>query len=211
MSKAKIKQLKEDIADYKAVINSPSAQQDEKDFAKEELAEAEAELAALEKEEEADEKEKPAPKAKPTKEPKPKAERKPREKREPKPKAEKPAKKEMKAGEEPSCDDLLKAWQERRRAAKKSAKKAKTRSVMSIIADKVEDAVAKAIKTMPASDIKANPERAINRFEKLESSMQKFLQDFRTVLGDDYKASEVSDAVKHIEDLIKKLKARYDK
>lgn len=208
MSKAKIKQLKEDIADYKAVLASASAQQDEKDFAKEMLAEAEAELEKLEAEEEGEKEEKP--KAKPEKEAKPAKERKPREK---KAKAPRPEKKEApkKKKDEPSCDDLLKAWQERRTAAKKAAKKAKTRSVMAMIADKVEDAVAKAIKTVPVSDIKKDPKRAINRFEKLETSMQEFLQDFRTVLGDEYKAAEVTSAVKHIEDLIKKLKARYDK
>lgn len=198
-----IKAIEKEIAEYEELLAEPSVPADEKDFARDEIKSLKEELAKMQAKESKPEKKEAAA-------PKPKEERKPREPKEPKAKAEKPAKK-AKKGDEPSCDDLLKAWNERRSAAKKSAKKAKTRSVFAIIADKVEDAVTKAIKTVPASDIKADPQKAINRFEKLEASMQHFLQDFRTVLGDDYKASEVTDAVKHIEDLIKKLKTRYDK
>lgn len=187
--------IREEIADYEALLEEPSVPADEKALAKEQIAELKKKLEAAEK--------KPAAKSdKPKKAEKPAGEKKETRGRKKKEKTEKPT---------PTCDELIEAWEKRREAAKKNARKAKTRSVMSTISDKVEGAVVKAIKNVDSDDLKKNPEKHFEKFDKLESSMKEFLTDFKSVLGDEYESKEVTEAVNAINELIKKLKDKYIK
>ncbi len=116
-----------------------------------------------------------------------------------------------KAGDdkEPGCDELLKRYEERRAASKASQKKAKTTSVFTKIAGDVADAVSKAIKNTSAEDIKDAPKATINKFDTLKTAAENFLKAFKSVLGEDYKASESDPEIKELETLIGKLETKY--
>ena len=119
--------------------------------------------------------------------------------------------KEISKNDADYCDKLLAAWDKRREKAKASAKKSKTKPVFERIAEKVETAVEQAIKNIPSRDIADDPKKYINSFEKLETSMKEFLQDFKSVLGKDYDAQDVQDSLKGISELISKLKEKFEK
>ena len=119
--------------------------------------------------------------------------------------------KEISSSDADYCEKLLTAWAGRREKAKQSAKKHKTTPVFERITAKVEQAVTQAINTIPAKELAANPGRHIKSFEKLESSMKEFLQDFKVVVGDAYDSKDVVEAVAGINDLIGKLKKKFAK
>jgi len=109
---------------------------------------------------------------------------------------------------EPDCDTLLKQFRERRAKSKASQKKRKTTPVFRKIASDVVDAVEKAIKNVPAKQIKESPKVVIRKFGNLQKAADSFLKAFREVLGTDYQKSqseaEINDLKKLIEKLIKK-------
>jgi len=111
--------------------------------------------------------------------------------------------------EEPGCDELLKRFNDRREAAKKAQRKAKTTPVFTKISSDVVDAVEKAINNVDASDIKDAPKATINKFEALKTAAENFLKAFKSVLGEDYKAKDSEKEIKELEDLISKLGSKY--
>lgn len=147
------------------------------------------------------------------KEAKPKKEKKAKAKKEKKQKEKKPAVK-LKVGEkeisEISAAECLEQWRKRREAAKKSARKAKTTSVFSRITDKIESAVEAAIKNTPASEIKKDPEKYINRWEVIGRETKNFLQNFKVWLKEDYDEGDVKEFTKHFDDFISSLKKKYE-
>ncbi len=107
---------------------------------------------------------------------------------------------------EPGCDELLKRFNDRREAAKKSQRKAKTIPVFTKISSDVVNAVEKAIKNVPIVLI---DKKEINRFESLKNAAQNFLKEFRFVLGDHYDSKDSEKEIKELEDLISKLENKY--
>lgn len=119
--------------------------------------------------------------------------------------------KEISSSDADYCEKLLAAWAGRREKAIESAKKHKTKSVFERITDKVEQAVTQAIKTIPAKEIAANPKKHIEAFQRLEMSMEEFLNDFHKVMGDEYDSKDVKDAIYGIRELIEGLKKKFNK
>ena len=111
--------------------------------------------------------------------------------------------------EEPGCDELLKRFNDRREAAKKSQRKAKTTPVFTKISSDVVDAVEKAINNVDANDIKGDPKINIAKFEVLKTAAENFLKAFKSVLGDDYSTKDSEKEIKELEDLISKLENKY--
>lgn len=199
-------EIQAEIDEFSALLKDDSVPKDEKDFATQTIAELKAELAEAEKG--------AAAKAEGGKKPesdsgkkrgrpaKPEGEKKKR--------VRKPSKPKAKDENEPSCEELLKKFHDRREQAKKSQRRSRTQSVFAKVADRVESAVNAAIKSVAASDIKENPKKYIKLIEDLQDNMEKFLQSMKGILGDEYDAQEWKDASKHIRDLVDKLKKKYE-
>lgn len=105
------------------------------------------------------------------------------------------------------CSKLIKAFKKRRSVYKKSKKK--TRPVFGIITSKIKDAVTKAIDNTPKKQIESNPKAFLAKAQRLEKSAIKFLEDFKAILGSDYKKSEISAEFGELEKSIKKMVAKY--
>jgi hypothetical protein len=200
----RIKEIETEIAEYEVLIADKSVPQDEKDFAKGEIADLKSELEKL--------KEKPAEKKAPAKakaEPKPKAPVKPAPT--PKAKAKAPAKKKPDT-EHPTCEELEKKWNERREKAKKAAKKHKTVSVSEQIGNNIASAVGKVIDDIAAKDIEKNPTKYINAFEEVEDSFKTAMGKLKPLLGDDFDAKELIQPFEEIlGKFITEIKAKYVK
>jgi hypothetical protein len=110
---------------------------------------------------------------------------------------------------EPDCDTLLKQFRERRAKAKTSQKKRKTTPVFRKIASDVVDAVEKAIKNVPAKQIKESPKVVIRKFGNLQKAADSFLKAFRDVLGSDYQKSQAEIEINDLKQLIQKLIKKY--
>lgn len=139
-------------------------------------------------------------------------------KKEPKPKVEKAPKvkktyvaKKKDSDVEPDCDTLIAKFRERRAKAKANAEKRKTTPVFRKIASDVVDAVEKAIKNVPTETLKASPKETIQKFGKLRKSAESFLNDFRSILGNDYQKAQAEAELKQLESLIDKLVKKYKK
>lgn len=112
------------------------------------------------------------------------------------------------------CDYLLKKFKERRNKAKSSSTKKKTPSVMERIASSIERTVTQALKTNVKdndAEYTKNPTFFLKRVNQLETATKNFLHSMKDVLGDEYDESEVSDAIKSIEELSKKIIEKYKK
>ena len=207
-------ELKEKISKLQKAIDSPATPDNFRKGMKETLSKLQDQLKeAEEKEKEKEESEKNKSEEKANKKLEKKAAQKAaRKEKNKKQAAERASKKIVVDGKEISksdadyCEKLLDAWSARREKAKASAKKSKTKPVFERIAEKVETAVEQAIKNIPSKKIADDPKKYIGSFEKLETSMKEFLQDFRSVLGKDYDSQDVQDALKGISGLISKLK-----
>jgi hypothetical protein len=110
---------------------------------------------------------------------------------------------------EPDCDTLLKQFRERRAKAKASQKKRKTTPVFRKIASDVVDAVEKAIKNVPAKQIKESPKVVIRKFGNLQKAADSFLKAFREVLGADYQKSQAEVEINDLKRLVEKLIKKY--
>jgi len=110
---------------------------------------------------------------------------------------------------EPDCDTLLKQFRDRRAKAKTSQKKRKTTPVFRKIASDVVDAVEKAIKNVPAKQIKESPKVVIRKFGNLQKAADSFLKAFRDVLGSDYQKSQAEIEINDLKQLIQKLIKKY--
>lgn len=105
------------------------------------------------------------------------------------------------------CRKLISAFKKRRSVYKKSKKK--TRPVFGIITSKIKDAVTKAIDNTPKKEIENNPKAFLAKAQRLEKSAIKFLEDFKAILGSDFKKSEISAEFGELEKSIKKMVAKY--
>ena len=112
---------------------------------------------------------------------------------------------------EPDCDTLLKQFRERRRKAKATQRKRKTTPVFRKIASDVIDAVEKAIKNVPAKQIKESPKETIRKFGNLKKSAEQFLKAFKELLGKEYQVSESQKEIAELKMLIDKLINKYSK
>jgi hypothetical protein len=123
--------------------------------------------------------------------------------------------KELNIDSKEFCDYLTNEFIKRREQAKsKKGTRKKTKSVMAIVSNKIEQGVEKAIKTGIAKQkptLKKNPQVFIGKVQKLETATKNFLQQLKEVLGNDYEAKEVSDTTKAINKLIEDLKKKYAK
>lgn len=186
----KIKMLQYEIAEYEALLADKSVPQDEKDFAKDEIADLKKQIAEIEKAPEP----KAEPKKKPTVAPKPK-------------KAPAP-----KFGADKTCEELEAMYNKRRASAKKSEKKHKTQSVASQLGDKVASVVGKIIDNIPKADIKESPKAFINKLETVEKHTKAFLESLKGILSDDYDRKELIEPFeKTIGEFIKQIKTKYSK
>jgi len=112
---------------------------------------------------------------------------------------------------EPDCDTLLKQFRERRAKSKASQKKRKTTPVFRKIASDVVDAVEKAIKNVPAKQIKESPKVVIRKFGNLQKAADSFLKAFRDVLGADYQKSQAEVEINELKRLVENLIKKYSK
>ena len=123
--------------------------------------------------------------------------------------------KEMNVDSKEFCDYLTAEFIKRKEQAKsKKGTRKKTKSVMAIVSDKIEQGVQKAIKTGIAKQkptLKKNPQVFIGKDQKLETATKNFLQQLKEVLGSDYEAKEVADTTKAIHQMIEELKKKYGK
>lgn len=108
------------------------------------------------------------------------------------------------------CSQLIKAFKKRKSVSKKLGKK-KTRPVFGIITTKIKDAVTKAIDNTPKKDIEANPKAFLAKAERLEKSAIRFLEDFKAILGSDFKKSEITSEFGDLEKSIKQMISKYKK
>lgn len=202
--------IEKEIKEYEDILDNASVPQDEKDFAKDEIADLKKELEKLGKQKAGNiHVVRPTPDA-------PKKQEFFRESggkknTEPKPSKKKEKRPHKKDKDTPSCDELIAAYEERQAQVKKSARKAKSRSVFSIIADKVQGAVSKAFKSVPHEEFKADPKGTIKDFEKLEAAATGFLESFKAILGDEYESAEVKTFESELGKLIASLKKKYAK
>ncbi len=196
----KAEKIKKEIADLNDLINTPGVPADEKGFAKSEIAKLEAKLKKSEPK---------AAKAKTEKKPAP-AKKKNTEKTEKTKKA--PAKKKAASkNETPDCDTLIEQFKKRRESYKKSEKKRKTKSVFSVIVDKVEGAITKAINSVPKADIADDPKGMARKFEKLEANGRAFLESFEDLNPDEYSLAEIKRMEADLTKLIAGLKKTAEK
>jgi small-conductance mechanosensitive channel len=107
------------------------------------------------------------------------------------------------------CKKLINAFKKRKAVSKKLRKK--TKPVFGIITTKVKDAVSKAIDNTPKNVIEKNPKAFLAKAQRLEKSAIRFLEDFKAILGADFKKSEISAEFGDLEKSIKKLVAKYKK
>lgn len=110
---------------------------------------------------------------------------------------------------EPDCDTLLKQFRARRRKSKEAQKKRKTTPIFRKISVDVVDAVEKAIKNVPAQQIKESPKETIRKFGVLKKLAQDFLNAFKDVLGKEFNKSEAKKELDELTILIDKLNKKY--
>ena len=107
------------------------------------------------------------------------------------------------------CEALRKAYLKRRKVYKTKGKK--TKPAFSTITSKVGDALEMAAKIIPQSKIKKNPKEFLAKFMRLERSAQRFLEDFKSILGNEFKKGDISKEFGEVENTIKKLISKIQK
>lgn len=197
--------IKAEIAEYKELLNDSTVPQDEKDFAKEEIKDLEAQLAKLGKKEPKKAAAKKSPKA-------PKKAKKVKAAKVAKPKKEKLVStykgKKFTELDEKDCEELLADIKARRAKALDSSAKSKSKPVIDKVAANVATAVKQAIDNVPAADI---DKAKIEKFKKLEAAAKNFMAEMKSILGEDYDKESVQDEFKQITDLIEALRKKYTK
>ncbi|MBK7362952.1 MAG: hypothetical protein IPJ01_11710 [Micavibrio sp.] len=108
------------------------------------------------------------------------------------------------------CSKLISAFKKRKAVSKKYGKK-RTRPVFGVITSHIKDAVTRAIDNTPKKTIEANPKAFLAKATRLEKSAIRFLEDFKAILGSDFKKSEISSEFGDLEKSIKKLVSKYKK
>ena len=109
------------------------------------------------------------------------------------------------------CSQLIKAFKKRRLASKKDGKRRRTKPVFGVIATSVKNAVSKALHSVSTTEIQKNPKQFLAKATRLEKSAIRFLEDFKSILGSDYKKSEITSEFGELEVAIKQFVAKYTK
>lgn len=107
------------------------------------------------------------------------------------------------------CKKLIGAFKKRKKVSR--GKKRKTKPVFGIITSDVKNAVSKALHSVPKKQIEKNPKEFLAKAQRLEKSAIKFLEDFKAILGSDYKKSEITSEFGELEKSIKSFVAKYTK
>ena len=109
------------------------------------------------------------------------------------------------------CDKLKAAFKKRRAAAKLGGKRRKTKPVFGLITTSVKNAVSKALHSVSHKEIEKNPKQFLVKAERLEKSAMRFLEDFKSILGSDFKKSEITSEFGELEKAIKQFVAKVTK
>lgn len=109
------------------------------------------------------------------------------------------------------CRQLIKAFKKRRLASKKEGKRRKTKPVFGVITTSVKNAVSKALHSVPKSVIEDNPKQFLAKATRLEKSAIRFLEDFKNILGSDFKKAEITSEFGELETAIKQFVAKFSK
>ena len=109
------------------------------------------------------------------------------------------------------CSQLIKAFKKRRLASKKDGKRRRTKPVFGVIATSVKNAVSKALHSVSTSEIEKNPKQFLAKATQLEKLAIRFLEGFKSILGSDYKKSEITSEFGELEVAIKQFVAKYTK
>jgi chemotaxis protein histidine kinase CheA len=107
------------------------------------------------------------------------------------------------------CKQLIKAFKKRRKASKKDGKRRKTKPVFGVITTSVKNAVSKALHSVSEKEIEKNPKAFLAKAERLEKSAIRFLEDFKSILGSDYKKSEITSEFGDLEKSIKAFVGKF--
>ena len=104
------------------------------------------------------------------------------------------------------CDELLAEVAERRAAAKKSAKKSEKKPVIEKVSAPIVRGVEKAIKNIESDDLSA---KKIKQVKDAIEATKSFIQSLKTLLGEDYDAQAVTDEIKPLLELAKKIEEKF--
>jgi hypothetical protein len=104
------------------------------------------------------------------------------------------------------CDELLKEVAERRAAARKSAKKSEKKPVIEKVSAPIVRGVEKAIKNIDTDDISA---KKIKQVKDAIEATKAFITSLKTLLGDDYNGQAVTDEIKPLLKLAKKIEEKF--
>lgn len=109
------------------------------------------------------------------------------------------------------CKQLINAFKKRRKASKKEGKRRKTRPVFGVIVDGTKNVVSKALHSVSEKEIQKNPKLFLAKAQRLEKSAIRFLEDFKAILGSDFKKSEITSEFGELEKQIKAFVSRIAK
>lgn len=110
------------------------------------------------------------------------------------------------------CAKLKAAFKKRRAAAKSAGgKRRKTKPVFGVITNSVKNAVSKALHSVSTKEIEKNPKQFLAKAERLEKSAMRFLEDFKSILGNDFKKSNITSEFGELEKAIKQFVAKIAK
>jgi len=109
------------------------------------------------------------------------------------------------------CSQLIKAFKKRKVASKKDGKRRKTKPVFGVIVNSTKNAVSKALHSVSTKEIEKNPKQFLAKATRLEKSAVRFLEDFKAILGSDYKKSEISAEFGELEKAIKSWVTKFTK
>ena len=107
------------------------------------------------------------------------------------------------------CKQLIKAFKKRKLASKKAGARRKTKPVFGAITTSVKNAVSKALYSVSEKQIEKNPKAFLAKATRLEKSAIRFLEDFKAILGSDYKKSEITAEFGELEKSIKNFVAKF--
>ena len=175
------KEIEEKIATLEKSLDNPNVSAEHKQLMKDKIEKLKEQLKAAE--------EKPAPKKK---------EAPPRTKRKPSGKKDE---------EDIDCDEAIRLAKERASESKKSNKKSRTKPVFEKIADKVAGSVASAISNINVSDL---TKAKLKQLDELVEDGKAYARKFRSVLGEDYDASEIESSFADLEKKVEKLKKKFE-
>jgi hypothetical protein len=107
------------------------------------------------------------------------------------------------------CKNLITAFKSRKEASKKTGKRKRTKPVFNVITSNVKNVVSKALNSVSKKEIERNPKQFLQKAKSLEKSAIRFLQDFKGILGDDFKKSEITSEFGELEKSINKFVQKY--